>query len=161
MTRRTAFKLTAMTLGLAAAALPQASFAQSDPQAGLWQLNLSKTKYISGMPPKSLTAYVQGEGQNRKLTEVGISADGSPAVFVFTYIYDGMPHPVTGTSLFDAVSFTRVDDYTDNYILMKDGKAVETGTEVVSQGGKTWTVTYTRTNANGQKLNGIQVFDRQ
>ena len=49
MTRRTAFKLTAMTLGLAAAALPQASFAESDLQAGLWQLNLNKTKYISGM----------------------------------------------------------------------------------------------------------------
>jgi hypothetical protein len=35
MKRRTAFMLTAMTLGLAAAALVQASFAQSDPQAGL------------------------------------------------------------------------------------------------------------------------------
>jgi hypothetical protein len=71
-----------------------------------------------------------------------------------------MPHPVTGTPLFDAVSFTRVDDYTDNYILMKDGKAFETGTEVVSQDGKIWTVTYTRTNANGHQLNGIQVYDR-
>jgi hypothetical protein len=36
-------------LSLGIAALPQTCFAQSDPLAGLWQLNLAKSKYNGRM----------------------------------------------------------------------------------------------------------------
>ena len=54
MNRRT---LTTMALVfsaiLFATALPQIGFAQSDPLVGIWQLNLAKSKYSPGPPPKS------------------------------------------------------------------------------------------------------------
>jgi hypothetical protein len=94
MNRCTTLMAGATLLGLAIAALPQAGFAQSDPATGLWQLNLAKSRYR--LLPKSETVYVQAEGQNLKLTSVGISAEGNSYSAVDTWIFDGMPHPVTG-----------------------------------------------------------------
>jgi hypothetical protein len=54
MNRRTTLLLVAMTLmGLAGS--PQLGFAQSDPFLGIWQLDVAKSKYIPGPPPKSQT----------------------------------------------------------------------------------------------------------
>jgi hypothetical protein len=118
MNRRTTFMLTGMTLlGLAIAALPSVGFAQSANPNGIFQLNLAKSKYSPGSPPKSQTLYFQGEGQNRKDTLVGINATGNPAVVVFMEVIpDGKPHPVTGNTNFDASTYTRVDAYSMNYM---------------------------------------------
>jgi hypothetical protein len=97
MYRRTALLLAGMTLlGLA---VPQSAFAQSEPFAGLWQLNVAKSKY-PGQPPKSRTAYLQPEGQNIKDTLVTISVDGTPGSTVTMWNFDGMPHPQTGNPNF-------------------------------------------------------------
>jgi hypothetical protein len=76
MNRRT---LTTMALlGLVVAtALPQIGFAQSDPFVGTWQLNLAKSKYSPGPPPKSQTQTVQGDGQSHKFTITGTTAEGN------------------------------------------------------------------------------------
>jgi putative tryptophan/tyrosine transport system substrate-binding protein len=82
-------------LGLAVAALPRAGFAQSDPFIGRWQLNLAKSKFSPGPGPKSATMNVQGEGENHNVTFAGINAEGNRQSLVLTWLYDGMPHPVT------------------------------------------------------------------
>jgi hypothetical protein len=62
MNRPTLFLLTVMALvGVAIAASPQSTFAQSDRFTGLWQINLAKAKLVQ--PPKSQTVSIQGEGQ--------------------------------------------------------------------------------------------------
>jgi hypothetical protein len=159
--RRIACVLTGTTLlGLAIAASSQASFAQSDPFTGLWQINLAKAKL--GQPPKSQTVNIQGEGQNRKVTVVGVTAQGNPQAFVFAEVVeDGKPHPVTGNGAIDAQAYTRGDVRTINVSRLKDGKVVQTGTWVVSPDGKTLTATYTGTNANGQQVNNMFVYDKQ
>ena len=158
MYRRTALILAGMTLlGLA---VPQSAFAQSEPFAGLWQVNLAKSKY-RGQPPKSRTAYLQPDGQNIKMTLVSINANGTPASVVRPWIFDGMPHPVTGNPNFDAVASTRVNAYTINNSRTKAGKVVGTQTVVLSQDGKTATSTVTGTNANGQQINIVGVYDKQ
>ena len=81
MNRPTLFLLTVMALvGAAIAATPQPAFAQSDPFTGLWQINLAKAKLVQ--PPKSQTVSIRGEGQNRNLTLVGITAQGNPQTAV-------------------------------------------------------------------------------
>jgi hypothetical protein len=75
----------------------------------------------------------------------------------------GRPHPVTvllGTYPADMATFTRVDANTVNISVTKAGKVVSMITEVVSQDGKTLTLTTTVANAIGQ-LTGITVFDKQ
>jgi hypothetical protein len=161
MNRPTLFLLTVMALvGVAIAASPQSAFAQSDPFTGLWQINLAKAKLAQ--PPKSQTLSIQGEGENRSVTVVGITAQGNPQAFAFKEIIeDGKPHPVTGIGAIDAQAYTRGDARTINVTRLKDGKVVQTGTWVVSPDGKTLTATYTGTNANGQQLTNMFVYDKQ
>jgi hypothetical protein len=164
MTRRTIIMLTGMALlGLAFAASPQVALAQSDPLDGIWQLNLAKSKLTGGPLAgfKSITHYFHGEGQNRRDTLVGIDAQGNPWSAVFSNIYDGQPHPTTGNPAYDASTYTRVNAYTISYSRTKAGKVVVTGTAVVSQDGKTLTVTEKGTDANGREYNFVLVYDKQ
>jgi hypothetical protein len=140
----------------------EAALAQSDPFDGIWQSNLAKSKLtgrLAGL--KSATHYFHGEGQNRKDTEVGIDAQGNPFSVVRMHIYDGQPHPTTGSSISDASTYTQVDAHTINYSLTKAGKVVMTGTMMVSQDGKTLTITVKGTDASGREYNDVAVNERQ
>jgi hypothetical protein len=159
MNRRTTCMLTGMALlGLAIAALPQIGFAQSSPLIGTWKLNLDKSKFSPGPPPRSGTLTYTQDGQNiRNTAQV---TNPTPTV-VFMHIYDGQPHPSTGSPNADASAYTRVDANTVIFTRLKAGKLVATGTGVVSQDGKTFTVTTTGTLPNGQSVNSIGVYDKQ
>ena len=100
MNRGTTCMLTGMTLlGLAIAGVPQPSFAQSDPALGTWQLNVSKSKYSPGPPPKSSTVTVQAVGQNHKLTGVTIDAEGKQTLVGVTRHWMG--HPIIHAHILD------------------------------------------------------------
>jgi hypothetical protein len=149
-------------VGLAFAASPQVALAQSDPFDGMWQLNLAKSNLTgpAAGSPKSATLYNRGEGQNRRFTLVGIDVQGNPFSAVYMHIYDGQPHPTTGLPDVDASTFTRVDAHTINYSSTKAGKVVETGTMVVSQDGKTLSITAKGTDASGREYNDVFVNDK-
>ena len=161
MNARTTCVLTGMgLLGLAIAALPELGFAQSDPFPGTWQLNLAKSKYSPGPPPKSQTANIQVEGQDQQVTITGVGADGSPIRIMFTMAFDAMPHPSRNPA-FDAVANTRVDAYTIISSRTNAGKLVGTQTLVVSPDGKTLTTTTIGPGAFGPQVNNIAVWDKQ
>ena len=157
--------LTTMALlGLAvvfATALPQTGFAQSDPLIGTWKLNLAKTSYSPGPPPRSGTVTFQAEGQGLRLTVEGINAQGNPTKLVVMLFDDGKSYPVTGNPAFDATSNKRVNDSTWWGIGTKAGKVVGTLILAVSADGKTLTITNTGVNANGQQFYNVAVNDKQ
>jgi hypothetical protein len=161
--RRTTLLLTGMALlSVGFTTMPQAiSFAQSDPFVGTWQLNLAKSKYNPGPPPRSQSLNIQGEGQNRKATIAGFDAAGNSFTQVYMFIHDSQPHPVTGSPLGDAAVYTPVDDNTVSWTVTKGGQVVQTGTDTVSRGGRTFTITSIRTDANGRTINNMAVFDKQ
>src|ERR1700680_4001582 len=78
-----------------ATALPQAGFAQGNPDVGTWKLNLAKSKYTPGPAPKSLTMNSEAVGQGLRVTFVGTDAEGKPTKAVYLLIYDGKPQPAT------------------------------------------------------------------
>ena len=161
MNRRTASMLTGVALlGLAIAAFPQVGFAQSSPLIGTWKLNLDKSKLV-GPPPRSATLTYTQDGQNIRSTAQGIDAQGNSTTVVFMHIYDGMPHPTTGSPVYDASAYTRVDGNTLIVARFKAGKLVLIGTLLVSQDGKTLTGPQTGTLANGQPGNTILVYEKQ
>jgi hypothetical protein len=84
---------------------PQVVFAQSNLLVGTWKLNLEKSKYRPGPPPRSLTRTTEAFGQSYRTTFEGIDAQGNPVKLVFgPYSYNGKPYPVTGTPDGDAAS---------------------------------------------------------
>jgi hypothetical protein len=77
------------------------------------------------------------------------------------HIYDGQPHPATISRDYDATVLTQVDRNTLIFSRLKAAKLVQLGTFVISEDGKTLTVTTTGVSGNGQPVKSIAVFDKQ
>jgi hypothetical protein len=161
MNRRITLMLIGMTLfGLATTSSPEVGFAQSSPLIGTWKLNLDKSKIV-GPAPRSQSLTYQQDGQNIRTTAQGIDARGNPTSGVLMHIYDGQPHPSTGSSDYDASAYTRVDANTVIFSRSKAGKLVAAGTIVASPDGKTQTITTTGTGSTAGATTGVAVFDKQ
>ena len=147
-----------LTLGLRPMSL---SAQATDPASGTWELNLAKSKFSPGPPPKSQTRTYEVTGGDVKYSLKGIDAEGKPTLVQYSAKYDGKDYPVTGSQDFDTISLKRVDAATAQATLKKGGKAVQTTTRVVSKDGKTLTLTTTGKDAKGQAVNNVLVFDKR
>ncbi|PYN57593.1 MAG: hypothetical protein DMD92_13960 [Candidatus Rokuibacteriota bacterium] len=128
---------------------------------GTWKLNVAKSKYSPGPAPRSVTLKVEPSGQGEKVTAEFVNADGTRTTSQYTANFDGKDRPLTGSAVADTVSLKRIDARTTDRTDKKGGKVVQTLKRVVSQNGKTMTVTVKGTNAQGQAVNNVVVFDKQ
>jgi hypothetical protein len=147
-------------LGLAIIA-PQSAFAQSDPLIGTWKLNLAKSTYSAGRPPRGDTITFEGVEGGRRSTVETIDAQGNSSKRVTIEFDDGKFHPVTGVPAFDAQATKRVNESTTWEIRTKAGKVVQTLILAVSADGKTESVTVAGVTANGLPLYNVIVRDKQ
>ena len=144
------------------ALLTGAAFAQSDPQVGVWKLNVAKSKYSPGPTPKSATTRIEAAGAGTKVIVDQELPDGTKRHWEFTANYDGKDSPVTGNNPdIDMVARTRIDASTVQTVSKKAGKVTTTQTSAVSSDGKTRTVTSKGVNASGQQVNNVAVYERQ
>jgi len=142
-------------------AVTTAALAQSaDPLVGTWTLNVAKSKYSPGPAPKSSTVKIEGTDKARKVT-----VDVTPATGAVQHWEASGPTgpdvPITGNNPnADTYVFKRVNATTLEAQYKKSGKPTIKQTAVVSADGKTLTVTGTGTNAQGQAVNNVAVYDR-
>jgi len=144
-----------------ATGLPQVGFAQNSLLTGTWKLNLAKSKYSPGPPPKSATLTYRVEGQNVRRMAEGVDAEGKPTKSEWLHIYDGKSYTTTGVPGYDATAYTRVDARSVNFTRTNAGKPVQTGSIVVTDDGKSLTITTTGTGPNGQPFNNVAFYDKQ
>jgi hypothetical protein len=138
------------------------NFAQAaDPSNGTWELNLAKSKFDPGPPPKSQTRTYEVMDGTVKMTLKGINAEGKEMQSTSTGSYDGKDFPITGNPDADTISVKRIDDSTVEATLKKAGKVVSNSTRTISKDGKVMTVKTKGTNAKGEKINNTLVFDKQ
>jgi hypothetical protein len=131
-----------------------------DPLIGTWKLNLEKSTYTGGdTAPKSRTATFAGEGQNLAVTAEGVQANGQPLKLIFRHIYDGQPHPTTGSPNYDSNIYHRIGN-SINGVWFKDGKVVGL-TQVQLVPGKTYTVIEEGIDAGDLPYHDVLVFERQ
>jgi hypothetical protein len=129
---------------------------------GTWKLNLAKSTFSPGTAPKSATFTNVVAGAGIKSTSDSVAADGTARHSEYTMVYDGKDNPLTGNSLSgDVVAGTRVDASTLTFVYKKGGKVTVTTTNVASSDGKTYTITAKGTNAQGQPVNSVAVYDKQ
>jgi len=129
---------------------------------GTWKLNLAKSTFAPGTAPRSATFTNVVAGAGIKSTSDSVSADGTARHSEYTMVYDGKDHPLTGNSSNgDVVAGTRVDANTLTFIYKKGGKVNVTTTNVASGDGKTYTITSKFTNAQGQTVVNVAVYDKQ
>jgi hypothetical protein len=144
-----------------AAAFAGVSAQATNPRMGSWKLNLQKSKYSPGPPPKSQALTIEPSGESEKVTSEVTAADGARSTIVYTAAYDGKDYPVTGSNVADTVSLKRIDARTSERTDKKGGKVVQTFRRVVSADGKTMTVTIKGKTDKGQPMNNVVVFDKQ
>jgi ribosomal protein S18 len=133
----------------------------ADPMIGTWNLNVAKSQYRPGPPPRAATIKYAETADGIKRTGENVDADGNPTSFEYTAKYDGKDYPVTGSDAYDAITLKRINDHTSHATLKKSGKVVSIARRVVSKDGKVMTLTITGTNAKGQKMKNVAVYEKQ
>ncbi|HXX17805.1 MAG TPA: hypothetical protein VEJ46_00230 [Candidatus Acidoferrum sp.] len=138
--------------------------AQESPFVGTWKINLAKSKFAGAPAPKSETRTVVTQGNGWKLSFDGVAADGSKISWSFTTNLDGKPAPVTGSgapSGADMLAVKRIDANTVTTSYLKAGKEVRTSRSTVSADGKVTTITAKFTDASGEPVTTVTVWDKQ
>jgi hypothetical protein len=157
-----------MSLVIIAAALPRAAAAQAPSLGGTWKMNVEKSKYEPaelGNTSGIVTYAFDGNNVSAKIDQV--NAKGLKVHVEYKATLDGADHPWTGTIdgkpnlTQDAVSFKQLNANTYHVENKLKGKVVTINHIVVSADGKSRTSTTTGTNAAGQKIHNVVVYDRQ
>ena len=135
-------------------------YAQAEPAAGMWMLNVAKSKYSPGPAPKSQMLTIAVAGQGVHITTESVGADGTKATTDYTANFDGKEVPIKGAANTDTVSLKRVNANTVERTDRKCGKVTVTITRVLSADGKTLTVTTKGMNEKGQTVNNVAVYEK-
>ena len=158
-------KFTRVILGFAAVMLALSVLVAAqpkDPLVGTWNLNVTKSKYSPGPPPKSATSTYEAAGKGYKVSVKQEPASGPAQQWSYTTELDGKDSPITGNNPnADTIAVKRIDAHTLESVNKKGGKMVSTQKIVVSADGKTRTVTTTGTNAQGEKVHNVAVYEKQ
>ena len=137
------------------------AFGQSNSDVGTWTLNVAKSKYSPGPAPKSANTKIEAAGAGVKVTVDQVFPDGTRH-WEYTANNDGKDVRVVGNNPDgDMIARTRINATTVETVNKQGGKATITNTSVISSDGKTRTVTTKGTNARGQVVNNVAVYEKQ
>jgi hypothetical protein len=152
-----------LKISTAALALSVVLVAADSPFLGHWKLNSDKSKLTDGLTGQSATYHIETDGKGWKFTYEGPTPTGQKVTATYTSSLDGTPVKVSGnaSAVVNAVLVNRVDDHTLTVKGTKDGQSVYTDQRVVSEDGKTMTVTRTYTNPQGQESEVRMVYNKQ
>ena len=134
----------------------------SDSRMGTWKVNLAKSKFDPGPPPKTQTLEFEPSGDGFKMTNDGVSAQGQPTHTEVVARFDGKTYVVTGNPI-GPISrvYKRLDARTVESQDAVNNKLSFKRTESVSADGKTMTVTTIGPNTEGRMVNSVAVYEKQ
>jgi hypothetical protein len=138
---------------------------QGDPQVGTWELNLAKSTFSPGPPPRrqTLTYKADGQGLTAVLLLQGVDAAGKPInpdASNLAITFDGRDHP-TPSANYEVSAWKRIDANKYEVTRKRAGKVVLISIHAVSKDGKTMTITTKGVDANGYPINNVRVYDKQ
>lgn len=133
-----------------------------EPVAGTWELNLARSTFNPGtMAPRSQSRTIQVNGDHEVGRHTVVGALGTQATVEYEVAYDGMPYPFRGSPDWDGLAVTRIDAHTGEFTQWRGGQPMLSGRRVISDDGNTMTISGKGTNAQGQAVDVVLVFDRR
>jgi hypothetical protein len=159
LVRRVAAALAVATLAVPTVSAQNASGA--DPFVGTWKLNVAKSSFEPGPPPKEATVVIKKVGDKTSSTLNMELSTGQKIVFEYTVSQDGTEAAIPGGGRVDAVSEYRINVRTVARNDKKDGKVVRSQYSVVSKDGKTMTSEIAAINVQGVPVNDVQLYEKQ
>ena len=139
------------------------AFAQGpNPLIGTWTLNIAKSNFSPGPPPKSQTRTYTQNGDGLKFVSAGVNADGSASVPTsYAAHFDGKDYPMVGNTNIDMITITMADASTLDTTMKKNGKVTGARRFTVSKDGKTMTSWNGGTNNAGVPQSNFTVWTKQ
>ncbi len=147
-------------LALIVAVIGAAAAGGADPFTGVWKLNFEKSQ-LAPPAPRSVVGHVECDGRTISERVEVIDAEGRASTAFVKAAFDGEFYPLIGSPLADSVRYERIDERTIRGTSRKDGKILVTELVVLSEDGRTMTVTYSGTDAQGTPVTGTSVFEKQ
>jgi hypothetical protein len=145
---------------------------------GTWKQNMEKSTYDPGPPPRGLGSvrqYAAGDDGVVVAITLNIDSRGIPSLgAVSAANYDGKEYaqhtvatlasslgshvapPVTRT-----IAYKYIDQYTAEIVQRQDGQVVSVSTRTISRDGKTMTERFDYTDAQGQRVRNVLVFEKR
>jgi hypothetical protein len=152
--------LLSWTLPVCVVAFGAGSVSAADNWVGKWKYNAAQSKVGTNVV-RAQTLTFEATADGIKLTSDGTDAEGKPMHGGYTSKFDGKDVPWAGNPQADTAAPKKIDDNTYENVWKKDGKATVTAKVTVSKDGKTLTVSQTGTDAKGEKISSVAVYDRQ
>lgn len=152
--RKCVYTISLLTVLFASAVVLAAQTNQNNPFTGTWKLNVAKSKFDPAPGPKSETVTIAPDG---KVSVEEVTPDGQTVNWSFT------PSGDTAVPIEGMENATVVSKQSGNTVdhTWKIGSGTETGHGVVFKSGKTMKYTMTGTNAQGQEVHTIAIFEKQ
>ena len=132
----------------------------ANPHMGGWKLNEAKSKLAPGMGKNTKVTYAE-QKDKMKVTVEGVDKDGKATRAVWVGKVDGKAYKTKGNLPWDSAAYKMVNDRTMDITTMKGGKMVWSGKTTISADGKTRTVTFNGTGADGKKFKAKGVYDKE
>ena len=150
----------------------------TDLLVGTWKQNMALSTYSPGPRPPgsgSIRQYAAGNDQSIVAVTMNIDEKGIPSLGAIAAAnYDGREyaqHTVAtlATSLgahispkiSRTISYKPIDRYNVEITQRQDGQVISVSTRTISRDGKTMTERTDFTNAAGQRVNNVLVFEKQ
>ena len=148
-------------------AFPLLGFAQSKVNPaifGTWKLNLAKSVYQLGPPPKSQMQVYEPFGDGLRVSVETIADNGARIAYGYAASLDGQKHPITGELTpngAETIALRVRDSFIIEATLRRGADVVLTTRIVLSQDGTVLTITSKGTNLKELPTNSVTVFDKQ
>jgi hypothetical protein len=136
----------------------QSQVTSADRVLGTWVLVVQKSKYNPGPAPKSQTRTYEAHPEGIKATIRTVYANGHSSDIQYSAKYDSVEYPVLGSVDSDTITLKKVDDFTAEASLGHAGKVIGSAKRVISNDGKTMTITY-RGISEGRQVNNVSVYE--
>jgi hypothetical protein len=125
---------------------------------GAWELDLSRSTFSPGPPPRSEIRSYQEEHEGIKAEILTVNADGSKVHMQYVASFNDIVAAVTGSQQTDAIRMRKVDSHTAESRLSYQGQVVGIARRVVSQDGRTLTITLERSAPAA--VHNVEVYKR-
>ena len=133
----------------------------ADNLVGTWKLNLAKSTYSPGPPPRSIVATFESVKDGIKETHDRVESDGTKIHFEWIAFYDGKDYPVKGDPSRDSGSIRKIDDYTVEITNRKAGKVMTTARITIARDGKSRDSMVTGVDQQGRQVHNTLLWERQ
>jgi hypothetical protein len=134
--------------------------APADPILGTWKLNISRSKFNPGPPPRSQTRTYTATPEGIQVTMRTVDADGHSSTIEFPDRYDGRDYPIIGSEIAETLALVRINDHMAEATMKHAGTVVATARRVITDVGKTLVISFSQPDPE-RPVDNEYVYERQ